>query len=67
MGKGHQGTCIKNVWTKPKAVGLSVVGGGGWRGKVVAGKWRQLYMNNNLKNFKNKPKKKTFIGYNLII
>ena len=28
---GHQGTCIKDTWTKPKGVG-SRVGGGGWLG-----------------------------------
>ena len=26
MGKDHQGTCIKDTWTKPKGVG----GGDGW-------------------------------------
>ena len=25
-GKGHQGTCIKDTWTKPKGVGLRVGG-----------------------------------------
>ena len=43
-GKGHQGTCIKDPWR--------VEGGRwglvGWR-RVVVGKWRQLYMNNNKK------------------
>ena len=29
-GKGHQGTCIKDTWTKPKGVGLRVGGGGQW-------------------------------------
>ena len=26
-GKGHQGTCIKDPWTKPKGVGSRVGGG----------------------------------------
>ena len=30
QGKGHQGTCIKDTWTKPKGVGLRVGGGDGW-------------------------------------
>ena len=35
-GKGHQVTCIKDTWTKPKGGrGLRVGGGGGWGG----GKW----------------------------
>ena len=29
-GKGCQGTCIKDSWTKPKGVGLRVGGGDGW-------------------------------------
>ena len=29
-GKGHQGTCIKDPWTKPKGVGLRVAGGDAW-------------------------------------
>ena len=28
-GKGHQGTCVKDTWTKPKGVGLRVGGGDG--------------------------------------
>ena len=45
----RQGTCVKGPWTKPEGVGLRV--GGGWvgLGKVVAGKGKQLYLN-NLKN-----------------
>ena len=42
-GKGHQGTCIKDTWTKPK-VGVGLKMGGGC-GKVVVGKWTQLYLN----------------------
>ena len=38
------------------------VGGGGWgwvgQGKVVVGKWRQLYWNNNKENIKKKCKKR---------
>ena len=50
-GKGHQGTCIKDTWTKPKGVGWRVGGGGGQGvGGVVGEKWRQLYLNNNKKN-----------------
>ena len=36
--KGHQGTGIKDIWTKPKGVGSR-----GGR------EWRQLYLNNNKK------------------
>ena len=47
-GKGHQGTCIKDPWTKP--TGSKTEGGRwvlvGW-GEAVAEKWRQLYLNNN--------------------
>ena len=28
--KGHQGTCKKDTWTKPKGVGSRVGGKGGW-------------------------------------
>ena len=42
-GKGLQGACIKDPWTKPKGGRIE---GGRW-GKVVAGKRRQLYLNNN--------------------
>ena len=46
-GKGHQGTCIKGPWAKPKQGKIKGVRWGwvGWV-KVVAGKWRQLYLNN---------------------
>ena len=31
-GEGwHQGTCIKDTWTKPKGVGSRVGGKDGWR------------------------------------
>ena len=52
-GKGHQGTCIKDPWTKPK--GRRIEGRRwGWvgQGVVVEGKWRQLYLNNNKKDVK---------------
>ena len=48
--KSDNGTCIKNMWTKPK--GGRIQGGRwGWLGQrgVVGGKWRQLYLNNNKK------------------
>ena len=54
-GKGHRGIYMKGPWTKPK--GRRIEGGRwGWvlRGKVMAGKWRQLYLNNNKKIIKNK-------------
>ena len=46
--KGHQGTCIKDTWTKPK---VGRIKGGrwgslGWMG-VMGGKWRKLYLNDN--------------------
>ena len=35
-GRGVLGTCIKDIWTKPKGVGSRVGGRGGWgRGHVV--------------------------------
>ena len=30
QGRGHQGTCIKDTWTKPNKVGLRVESGDGW-------------------------------------
>ena len=48
MGKGHQGTCIKDPWTKPKEGRIE---GGRWgrvgQGRVVVGKLRQLCLNIN--------------------
>ena len=35
--KGHQGTCIKDTWTKPKGVGLRLGGGDGWGGGMGLG------------------------------
>ena len=53
QGKGHQGTYIKDTWTNPKGVGSRVGGGEGWSwGGIVREKWRQLYLNNNLKKEK---------------
>ena len=52
-GKGHQGTCIKDPWTKPK---WGTIEGRrwGWVGhlKVMVGKWRQLHLNINNKMIK---------------
>ena len=49
-GKGHQEICIKDPWTKPKKGSIE---GETWgwvrQGKVVVGKWRQLYLNDNKK------------------
>ena len=42
---------MKDPWTKPKAGRIEGGMGVGWR-KVVAGKWRQLYLNNNKKTNK---------------
>ena len=52
-GKGHQRTYIKDPQTKPRRGSIEGRRWGwmGW-GKVVVGKWRQLYLNNN----KNKNK-----------
>ena len=49
-GKGCQGTCTKDTWTKPKA-GRIEGGKWGWlgSGRVVRRKWRQQYLNNNKK------------------
>ena len=44
--KGHQGTCIKDLWTKtmggraPRR-GLNVGGGGVEEGTVIGGEWEQ--------------------------
>ena len=52
-GKGHKRTCIMGPWTKPKEGRIE---GGSWQwvgqGKVVVGKWRQLYWNINNKKIK---------------
>ena len=52
-GKGHQGTSIKDTWTKAK---WGRIEGGRWgwveQGGVVGGKWRQLYLNCNKKIIK---------------
>ena len=47
-GKGCQGTCIKDTWTKLKW-GRIEDGRWGWLGweGVMGGKLRQLYLNNN--------------------
>ena len=45
-----QVTCIKDTWKKPKRCRIEGGNSGlvGW-GKVIAGKWRQLYLSNNKK------------------
>ena len=50
-GKGHQGTCKKDPWTKTTEGVGSRVGGGGWvgKGRVMGEKWGQLKLNNNKK------------------
>ena len=50
--KALPGTCIKDPWTKPKR-GRIESGRWGWVGwgKVVVGKWRQLYLNNNNRRY----------------
>ena len=49
-GKGCQGTCIKDPWTKPKW-GRTKGWRWGWvgQGRVGVGKWRQLCLNSNKK------------------
>ena len=50
-GGGFSGTSIKGTWTKPKDIGSRVGSGDGWGGgRVLEGKWRQLYLNYNKKN-----------------
>ena len=39
-GKSHQGTCIKDPWTKPKGVGLRVGRRDEWGGRV----WGRMKM-----------------------
>ena len=42
-GKDHQGTCIKDTWTRTMGRGgLNAGGGGMWGGRVVGRKWGQL-------------------------
>lgn len=36
-GKCHQGTCMKDPWTKPNRGGSSVGGRDGWGFKIMAG------------------------------
>ena len=52
-GEGFSGTYIKDTWTKPKR-GRIKGGKWGWLGSggVVGGKWRQLFLNNDKKIFK---------------
>ena len=39
-GNGHQETCVKDIWTKPKGVGSRVGGGDGWGRGVWCGENR---------------------------
>ena len=52
-GEGFSGTHIKDTWTTTKGVRIK---GGKWGwlrwGRVVGGKWKQLYLNNNKKKLK---------------
>ena len=56
-GKGHQETCIKDPWTKPK---WGRIEGGRWgevgQWRVLVGKWSQLYLNNFFKSEKKRKK-----------
>ena len=56
-GEDHQGTCIKDTWTKPK--GGRIEGGAGG---VMGRKWRQWYLNNNKKKMRTKmPQSNKFL------
>ena len=47
-GKGRQGTCIKDTWTKITVGGLNVeVGACVGQGRVMREKFGQLQLNNN--------------------
>ena len=47
-GEGFVGATLKDTWTKPRGVESGEVGGDDWgRGRVLGGKCRQLYLNNN--------------------
>ena len=63
-GKGHQETCIKYPWTKPKGGRIE---GGRCRwvgsGRVVGEEWRQLYSNNNKKRKEKKKEKNLLPSY----
>ena len=43
-GSGHQGTCIKDVWTKTMVGAKIECGRWGWEGwgTIMEGKWGQL-------------------------
>ena len=41
--EGFSGTCTKDIWTKPKGVRIE-----GKRRGCGEGKWKQLYLNNNI-------------------
>ena len=47
--KGHQGTCIKDMWTKPKGVGSKVEGGDEWGRGPWWGENGDNYLNDNKK------------------
>ena len=52
-GKGHQGTCIKDPWTKPKSVGSRVGSRDGWgRGAW----WETTVLEQQLKILKKKER-----------
>ena len=60
--RGHQGTCIKDIWIRPKGGRIE---GGRWGsvqrvGGVGGAKWRHLYLNDNKKE---KDKRKALCLY----
>ena len=62
-GKGHQRVCIKDTGTNQK--GDRIEGGRQGlmgRGRLVGGKWRQLYLNNNKKKIKENRDVDDFTG-----
>ena len=66
--KGHQGIFIKDTGTMPK--GCRIKGRKwGWLlwGRVVGGKWKQLYLNNNFKNVKKKINLKKYFTSKFIL
>ena len=63
-GEGFSGTTLKDTWTKPRGVESGEVGGDDWgRGRVLGGKCRQLYLNNN----KIKIKKRKLVILSLLL
>ena len=64
--KDHQGTCIKDTWTKPKGIRLRVAGGDGWSDRQWWGEngdnctWITIKKEKRERNMKKIKRKKNF-------